>query len=69
MYIEQAFKGENMGWRVLLTTLLTTGIFIPNFIMFFLMSREQMDEVFKTMDKLPKYPQWFRLRQYTQVLS
>ena len=49
MYINQAYKGDNTWWRVLITTLLTTGIFIANFIMFFLMSKEQMDEVYKKM--------------------
>jgi membrane protease YdiL (CAAX protease family) len=49
MFINQAYKGDNTWWRVLITTLLTTGIFIANFIMFFLMSKEQMDEVYKKM--------------------
>ena len=49
MFINQAYKGDNTWWWVLITTLLTTGIFIANFIMFFLMSKEQMDEVYKKM--------------------
>ena len=49
MFINQAYKGDNTWWRVLITTLLTTGIFIANFIMFFLTSKEQMDEVYKKM--------------------
>lgn len=54
MYIAQAYKGNNIWWRVLITTLITAGIFILNFIMFFLMSKEQMDETYKMMNKIPK---------------
>lgn len=53
MYIEQAFKGNNTWWRVLITTLCTIGIFVGNFIAFFMMSKEQMDEVYKTMSEVP----------------
>ena len=49
MFINQAYKGDNNWLRVFTTTLLTTGIFIANFIMFFLMSKEQMDEAYKKM--------------------
>ena len=49
MFINQAYKGESTWWKVLITTLLTTGIFIANFILFFLMSKEQMDEAYKKM--------------------
>ena len=52
MFINQAYKGDNNWLRVLTTTLLTTGIFIANFIMFFLMSKEQMDEAYKKMGDL-----------------
>lgn len=54
MYIAQAYKGNNIWWRVLITTLITAGIFILNFIMFFLMSKEQMDETYKMMNEIPK---------------
>ena len=53
MYIEQAFKGNNTWWRVLITTLCTIGIFVGNFIAFFMMSKEQMGEVYKTMSEVP----------------
>ena len=53
MYIGQAYKGNNMWWRVLITTLFTVGIFIANFIAFFIMSKEEMDEVYKSMSKIP----------------
>ena len=53
MYIEQAYKGNNDWWRVLITTLLTAGIFLANFVAYFMMSKEQMDEVYKKMSEIP----------------
>lgn len=54
MFIEQAYKGKNDLWRSVLTTLLTTGIFIINFIVFFLTPKEQLDDVYKMMEMMPK---------------
>lgn len=53
MYIEQAYKGNNTWWRVLITTLLTAGIFVANFIAYFMMSEKQVDEVYKSMSDIP----------------
>ncbi|TRX22198.1 CPBP family intramembrane metalloprotease [Flavobacterium franklandianum] len=53
MFIEQAYKGNNTWWRVLITTLCTAGIFIGNFIAYFSMSKEQIDEVYKSMSEIP----------------
>ena len=53
MFIEQAYKGNNTWWRVLITTLCTAGIFVGNFIAYFTMSKEQMDEVYKSMSEIP----------------
>ena len=53
MYIEQAYKGNNAWWRVLVTTLFSAGIFVVNFIAFFLMSKEEMDEAYKSMSEIP----------------
>lgn len=53
MYIEQAYKGDNAWWRVFITTLFTAGIFVGNSIAYLMMTKEQMDEVYKTMDKIP----------------
>jgi membrane protease YdiL (CAAX protease family) len=50
MYIEQAYKGDNMWWRVLVTSLFSVGIFVVNFITFFFMSKEEMDEAYKSMN-------------------
>lgn len=54
MFIAQAYKGNNVWWRVLITTLIATGIFIMNFIMFFIMSKEQMKEAYDLMKGIPK---------------
>ena len=53
MFIEQAYKGINTWWRVALTTLCTAGIFIGNFVAYFMMSKEEMDEVYKSMSEIP----------------
>ncbi|MET0759941.1 MAG: CPBP family intramembrane glutamic endopeptidase [Flavobacterium sp.] len=54
MFIAQAYKGNNVWWRVLITTLIATGIFIMNFIMFFIMSKEQMKATYDLMKGIPK---------------
>lgn len=53
MFINQAYKGSNTWWRVMITTLLTAGIFVANFIAYFLMSKEEMDQVYKSMSEIP----------------
>lgn len=53
MFIEQAYKGNNAWWRVFVTSLLTAGIFIGNSIAFFMMSEDQVNEVYKSMDDIP----------------
>jgi len=53
MYIEQAFRGNNAWWRVLITTFLTVGIFLANFVAYFMMSKEQVDAVYKSMSEIP----------------
>jgi membrane protease YdiL (CAAX protease family) len=53
MFINQAYKGNNKWWRVLITTLLTVGVFVGNFITYFLMSKEDMDKVYETMNEIP----------------
>lgn len=54
MYINQAYKGNNQFWRFILTTILTTGVFIANFIIYFFVSKEQISEAYESMQKLPK---------------
>lgn len=53
MFINQAYKGDNTWWRVLVTTSLTAGIFVVNFVAFFTMSKEEMDDVYKSMSEIP----------------
>ena len=53
MFINQAYKGDNTWWRVLVTTLLTAGIFIANFIAYFFMTKEEMDRVYQSMSEIP----------------
>ena len=53
MFISQAYKGNNEWWRVAITTFLTAGIFIGNFIMYFVMTDEQMNEVYESMKDIP----------------
>ena len=53
MFIEQAYKGNNTWWRVVITALLTTGIFIRNFIMYFMMSDKQMKAAYDLMKHIP----------------
>ncbi|MBC7845695.1 MAG: CPBP family intramembrane metalloprotease [Flavobacterium sp.] len=53
MFINQAYKGNNKWWRVLITTLLTAGVFLANFIMYFMMSKEDLDKVYQKMNEIP----------------
>lgn len=53
MFVEQAYKGKNDWWRVLITTLCTAGIFVGNFVAYFMMSKEQIDEVYQSMSEIP----------------
>jgi membrane protease YdiL (CAAX protease family) len=54
MFINQAYKGNNEFWRFLITAFLSTGMFIANFIMYFFVSKQQINEAYKSMAKLPK---------------
>ncbi len=54
MFINQAFKGKNELWRFLLTTALTSGLFIANFIIYFFVSKEQINESYQLMAQMPK---------------
>lgn len=49
MFIEQAYKGNNKWWRVVLTIALSTGIFIANIIAFYLLPQETIDKSEKMM--------------------
>ncbi|CAM3312792.1 CAAX amino terminal protease family protein [Flavobacterium longum] len=53
MFIEQAYKGKNDWWRVAITTAVSTGIFILNFIVFLIMPAEQLEETYESMKEMP----------------
>jgi uncharacterized protein len=53
MFIEQAYKGNNKWWRVLLTALLTSGVFIASIVAYFLMSKEQIQSSYDLMKDIP----------------
>lgn len=53
MFIEQAFKGRNDWWRVWVTLLLTTGIFIINIIAFFVLPQEAIDKSEAIINSMP----------------
>lgn len=55
MFIEQAYKGKNDLWRVIVTTLVSTGIFIVNFIGYLLISDEEIEKTYELMRTLPKW--------------
>lgn len=55
MFIEQAYKGDNTPWKVLFTALVTTGIFIVNFIyIFFFLTPEEIAQMYDMLKRLPK---------------
>ena len=53
MFIEQAYKGNNTWWRVIITALLTMGIFIGNFIMYFMMTDKQLKATYDLIKDIP----------------
>ena len=53
MFIEQAYKGKNDWWRVLLTSIFCSGIFILNLIVFIIMEPEQFEEIYEQMKGIP----------------
>lgn len=53
MFITQAYKGNNVWWRVILTTFILTGVFLVNFIMFFVLSEKDINEAYDLMKDIP----------------
>lgn len=49
MFIEQALKGNNKWWRVFITIVLSSGIFIANIIAFFILPKETIDKTNEIM--------------------
>jgi membrane protease YdiL (CAAX protease family) len=54
MFIEQAYKGNNEWWRVLVTSLMASGIFILNFIAFLILPKETIESSYEMMKSMPK---------------
>jgi len=54
MFIEKAYTGNNEWWRVGVTTILTTGIFVINFIAFLVLPKETIDDSYEIMKQMPK---------------
>jgi len=54
MFIEQAYKGDNALWKVLLTTFVTTGIFVANIIFFFMVPEQEAEHMYETLKDMPK---------------
>ena len=54
MYINQAYKGKNEWWRFLTTTILSTGVFVANIVVYFLASKEQISEAYESMRNISK---------------
>lgn len=55
MFIEQAYKGDNTPWKVLLTSGITMAIFIANLIMFLFSTKEDMDAAYELMKQIPTH--------------
>lgn len=53
MFIEQAYKGKNDTWRVILTVLVSTAFLLLNMIMFFFLSEEEMQATYDLMKEIP----------------
>ncbi len=52
-YIQQAYKGKNELWMFIVTSVLISGIFVLNFIMFLFTSKEDMDAMYEMMKQIP----------------
>jgi membrane protease YdiL (CAAX protease family) len=53
MFIEQAYKGNNTWFRVVITALMTMGIFIVNFVAYFFLTAEDMKAAYALMKDIP----------------
>lgn len=53
MFINQAYKGNNRWWRVAITTVLTTGVFITNFVMMYHLPKSELDKMYQSLKGIP----------------
>jgi len=52
-YIQQAYKGINKLWMVLITSVIVSGIFILNFLMFLILSKEDIEALYESTKNIP----------------
>jgi len=52
-YIQQAYKGKNETWMFVLTSLLVSGIFILNFIMYLFTDPADMEAAYEMLKEIP----------------
>ena len=52
-FIQQAYKGKNKLWMFLVTSLVVSGIFILNFVMYLMTSPEDMDAAYDLLKNMP----------------
>ncbi|AJR04150.1 CPBP family intramembrane glutamic endopeptidase [Siansivirga zeaxanthinifaciens] len=52
-YIQQAYKGKNELWMFILTSVLISGVFVLNFILYLFTSNEDMDKAYDLMKNIP----------------
>src|SRR6056297_626186 len=53
MYIEQAYRGDNNTWKIIVTTILSTGIFVANLVFLLIMSPEDLQNAYDLAKNLP----------------
>ncbi|UZO80203.1 CPBP family intramembrane metalloprotease [Aquimarina sp. ERC-38] len=54
MFIAQAYKGDNTPWKVIVTILITSGIFILNLVAFLISDPGDMEQAYALLKKIPK---------------
>lgn len=52
-YIQQAYKGINEFWMFIITSVFISGIFVLNFIMYLMTSKEDMEALYDSMSDMP----------------
>ncbi|WP_420574081.1 CPBP family intramembrane glutamic endopeptidase [Kordia sp.] len=59
MFIQQAYKGDNTAWKVLLTSFMMLSIFIGNIIFVLFSDVDAMEEMDKMYEMIPSNNFWF----------
>lgn len=53
MFIEQAYKGKNDWWRIVLTIILSAGVLISSLVMYFIITPEELKASYNLMKDMP----------------